>query len=75
MANGLKLLTRKEVCELFSLPTSTLDFLVSTGQIPYFRVSQRNIRFRESELLEWLETRRNVEYRTAKGKANDQTND
>jgi len=61
--NGLKLLTRKQVSELFQLPLSTLDYLVSTEQIPFFRPSRRNLRFRESELIDWLETKRNVPYR------------
>ena len=61
----LKLLGRKEVSSLFSLPLSTLDGLVATRSIPFFRISRRNIRFKEAELLEWLETRRNLPYRTS----------
>jgi excisionase family DNA binding protein len=62
----LRLLTRQDVSELFQLPLSTLDYLVSTEQIPFFRPTQRNLRFRESELLEWLETRRDLPYRKNK---------
>lgn len=62
----LKLLDRKEVSSLFGLPLSTLDGLVSTRSIPFFRVSRRNVRFRESELLVWLESRRDLPYRTSK---------
>jgi len=63
----LKLLTRQQVSEkFFQLPISTLDYLVQTDQIPFFRVSKRNVRFRESELVEWLETRRNLPYRKNK---------
>jgi excisionase family DNA binding protein len=63
--NGLKLLTRKQVCDLFALPSSTLDYLVSTSQIPFVRITKRNVRFREDELLKWLETRRDLPYRRA----------
>jgi len=61
--NGLQLLTRKQVCNLFALPSSTLDYLVSTSQIPFIRITKRNVRFREDELLQWLEGRRNIPYR------------
>lgn len=61
--NDLALLTREMVSKDFILPMSTLDYLVATGQIPYFRITKRNIRFRRSELLEWLETRRDIPYR------------
>ena len=62
--DNLKLLTRKDVAELFQLPISTLDYLVSTSQIPFFRPTQRNVRFREAELVKWLdEERRNLPYR------------
>lgn len=63
----LKLLTRKDVAELFQLPISTLDYLVQTRQIPFFRPSQRNVRFREADLVKWLdEERRDLDYRKNK---------
>jgi excisionase family DNA binding protein len=62
MNDQLRLLTRKDVTRLFQLPASTLDYLVACGEIPYFRVSRRNVRFRESELKEWLESRRDLPY-------------
>ena len=61
--NGLKLLTRKQVCNLFALPYSTLDYLVASSQIPFIRITKRNVRFREDQLLQWLETRRDLQYR------------
>ena len=66
MCNDLDLLTRQQLSEKWELPISTLDYLVQTKQIPFYRVSKRNVRFRESELLEWLETRRDLPYRKNK---------
>ena len=67
MNDELRLLTRQQVSELFQLPLSSLDYLVSTKQIPFYRVSKRNIRFRKSDLLVWLgEERRNLPYRKNK---------
>jgi excisionase family DNA binding protein len=45
------------------LPLRTLDFLVATGQIPFFRVGKRNVRFDEERLREWTRDQEGVEYR------------
>jgi excisionase family DNA binding protein len=62
MSEQLKLLTRKDLAALFQLAPSTLDFLVATRQIPFYRISKRNLRFKATEIKKWLETRKNLPY-------------
>lgn len=66
--DDLRLLSAKDLAEAFGLPRSTVDYMVQTNQIPFFRISRRNVRFRESEIAEWLETRRNIDYRRPNNK-------
>jgi excisionase family DNA binding protein len=58
-----EILTRKEAAEMLKLPDRTLDYLVSSGQIPFSRVGKRSVRFRQSRLLRWLDERESVEYK------------
>ncbi len=61
--NQDEILTRAETAELLKLPERTLDYLVSTGQIPFARIGKRSVRFTRSRLLEWLQEREGIEYR------------
>lgn len=36
------ILTRKDVADFFKLPIRTVDYLVSTGQIPFSRIGNVN---------------------------------
>ena len=58
-----EVMTRSDVAEEFQLPLRTVDYLVSTNQIPYARVGKRSVRFTRSRLMEWLRERENIEYR------------
>lgn len=58
-----EVMTRSDVAHEFQLPLRTVDYLVSTNQIPYVRIGKRGVRFTRSRLLEWLQARENVEYR------------
>jgi len=51
-----RLLTIREVATLTGLQVSSLYHVVSQGRIPVVRLSKRCIRFRYSDLLEWIET-------------------
>ena len=64
----MEILTRKEVSEMLKLPIRTLDYLVSTGQIPFFRPGKRSVRFLKSRLEDWIQTREGVEFRHKKSK-------
>jgi excisionase family DNA binding protein len=63
---GDEILTGKETREWLKVPQGTLDYLVSTNQIPYVRVGKRGVRFVRSRLLEWLQEREGVEYRLSR---------
>jgi excisionase family DNA binding protein len=52
---GDRLLTIREVAALTGLQASSLYHVVSQGRIPVVRLSKRCIRFRYSDLLEWIE--------------------
>ena len=51
-----RLLSIKEVSELTGLAVGTLYHFVSQQRIPVVRLSKRCIRFRYSDLLNWIQT-------------------
>ena len=51
-----RLLTIDEVAELTGLTKGSLYHFVSQRRIPVVRLSKRCIRFRQSDLSEWIET-------------------
>lgn len=51
-----RLLTIKEVSELTGLAIGTLYHFVSEKRIPVVRLSKRCIRFRQSDLSDWIQT-------------------
>ena len=57
------ILTRKEAADLLKIPPRTLDYLVSTKQIPFSRLGRRSVRFSRARLFEWFREREGVEYR------------
>jgi excisionase family DNA binding protein len=56
--NGMetRLLTIDEVASLTNLSVGTLYHFVSQRRIPVVRLSKRCIRFRYSDLVEWIES-------------------
>ena len=61
-----EILTRKDVSEQFKLALGTVDYLVSTKQIPYSRLGRRGVRFDKKRLMEWFQEREGVEFRKKK---------
>jgi excisionase family DNA binding protein len=55
---GECLLTTREVAEMFGLSSEAVLRRWRTGELPGFRLSTKVLRFRESEVLAWLESRR-----------------
>jgi excisionase family DNA binding protein len=53
-----RLLRAREVAELLGLSTATVLDWFESGRLPGFKLSSRAVRFRESEVLTWLEERR-----------------
>jgi excisionase family DNA binding protein len=51
-----RLLTIQEVADFTGLAVGTLYHLVSQRRIPVVRLSKRCIRFRNSDLSDWIET-------------------
>ena len=58
-----EILKRAGASELLQIPVRTIDYLVSTGQIPFSRLGKRSVRFSRTRLLEWFNEREGVEYR------------
>ena len=63
---SLQILTRQDVSKTFKIPLKTVDYLVRTGQIPFFRTGKRGVRFNADRLAEWTVEREGVEYRLGK---------
>jgi excisionase family DNA binding protein len=52
------LLTTRGVAEVLGISSEAVLRLWRAGELPGFRLSTRVLRFRESELMAWLEDRR-----------------
>lgn len=52
------LLTTREVAEMLGLSSEAVLRRWRAGELPGFRLSTKVLRFRESEVLAWLEARR-----------------
>lgn len=53
-----RLLTTREVADLLGLSPDAVLRRWRAGELPGFRLSSKVLRFRESEILAWLEARR-----------------
>ena len=58
-----EILIRKEVAEMFKMSIGTINYLVTTGQIPFSRLGKRSVRFDRARLEKWFADREMVEYR------------
>jgi predicted DNA-binding transcriptional regulator AlpA len=58
VTNDQRLLTTREVGEMLALSPAAVLRRWRAGELPGFRLSSKALRFRESELLAWLEERR-----------------
>jgi excisionase family DNA binding protein len=55
--SGDRLIRAREVAELLGLSSSTVLDWFESGRLPGFKLSSRAVRFRESEVVAWLEER------------------
>ena len=58
----LGMMTPKEVSKEFKISRSTLTYYVKNNYIPYVRMGKRNVRFLRSDLMKWIEGRKNLPY-------------
>ena len=63
-----KYLKRRDVAELLQMPVRTIDYLVSTRQIPFSRVGQRSVRFNRKRIETWFQEREGVEFHLKRDK-------
>jgi excisionase family DNA binding protein len=59
----VEILTRKEVSERLKIPVRTIDYLVSTQQIPFSRIGKRSVRFSCTRIEKWFNDREGIEFR------------
>jgi excisionase family DNA binding protein len=52
------LLTTRDVADMLGLSSEAVLRRWRSGELPGFRLSTKALRFRESEVLEWLEAQR-----------------
>ena len=60
-----EILTRQEASKFLKIPLSTLNFWVSTNQVPFSRLGRKNVRFLRARLVEWAKEREGIEFRHA----------
>ena len=65
----IEVLIKQEVSEIFQIPKRTIDYLVLTKQIPFFRVGKRSVQFEAGRLREWTREQECVELKYNKEKA------
>lgn len=59
-----RLITMEEVGDLIGLDRSTIYNWKRRGLLPHYKIGKRAVRFKLSEILQWLETwKRNTEPR------------
>jgi excisionase family DNA binding protein len=58
-----EIMTREEISIFLKLPIRTVDYLVTTGQIPFSRIGKRGVRFSKDRILEWFSEREGIEFR------------
>ena len=56
-----KLLTVKEVCEILDLKPARVYELTRENKIPFVQIGERQYRYSEAALLEWIENGGNKE--------------
>jgi len=62
-----RLITMEEVGDLIGLDRSTIYNWKRRGLLPHYKIGKRAVRFKLSEILQWLETwKRNTEPRWKK---------
>ena len=61
-----EILTRNEVADFLKIPKRTIDYLVSTQQIPFFRVGKRGLRFAPQQQMKIMRACEGVEFRHKK---------
>ncbi|MGO9379432.1 MAG: helix-turn-helix transcriptional regulator [Dissulfurispiraceae bacterium] len=54
------LLTAEDVCRLLVIAPSTLYHWTMQNKIPHVKLSRKMVRFRESEILRWIENKSGV---------------
>jgi excisionase family DNA binding protein len=54
---GLSLITVRDLSEILCLSEQKLYGLAKRNEIPHYRITPKSIRFRRSEVLDWLEQR------------------
>lgn len=52
-----KILTYDGAAELLGLPKGTIYAMVSRKELPHYRLSNRNVRFDQEKLIQWLDKR------------------
>ena len=59
-------LTNNDVADQLKFSKGTVDYLVTTGQIPFLRLGKRTIRFSREALEQWCKDRENVKVEYSK---------
>ena len=58
-----EVLKTKDVSSFLKVPEKTIQYLVSTGQIPFSRIGKRGVRFSKNRIMDWFNSREGIEYR------------
>lgn len=54
----MDLMTKDQAAELLGVSRDTLDKLVSTGKLPYYRISDRIVRIDRADVIDYIRAAR-----------------
>ena len=54
----MKLLTVQEAAKIISVDRKTIYHMIQTEEINAYKISERGLRIKEEDLLEWVEKRK-----------------
>lgn len=73
MEQGIKLLTKRDVCDAMKISIGKLDGLIKDNKIKYLKI-QKSVRFREADISAFINLQYNQQSKQLKSNTNGKEN-
>ena len=73
MEQGIKLLTKRDVCDAMKISIGKLDGLIKDNKIKYLKI-QKSVRFREADVNAFIDLQYNQQSKQLKSNTNGKAN-
>jgi excisionase family DNA binding protein len=67
-----QILTKDEAAKFLKMSAKTIDYFITSGQIPFSRIGKRSVRFSTARLLRWMEEREGIPHKHQPHRRNDE---